>query len=119
MLQHTGVKSLVERALRAQGIRTKLEEGKKRYSFPTDHGFRKFFKTRCEIAGIKSINIENLLNYSIGLSDSYYRPTENEILDDYLKDVKNLSIHKNDNAILEKEIEDLREKNENNESVIR
>ncbi len=94
-------------------------EDKKRYPFPTDHGFRKFFKTRCEIAGIKSINIENLLNHSIGISDSYYRLTENEILDDYLKAVKNLSIHKNDNAILEKEIEDLREKNEKNESVIR
>ncbi|MER5191079.1 MAG: hypothetical protein ABJB76_05170 [Candidatus Nitrosocosmicus sp.] len=119
MLKHTGVKSLVERALRAQGIRTKLEEGKKRYPFPTDHGFRKFFKTRCEIAGIKSINIENLLNHSIGVSDSYYRPTENEILDDYLKAVKNLTINKNDNAILEKEINTLREKNEKNESVIR
>ncbi len=59
-LKHTGVKSLIERALRAQGIRTKLEENKKRYPFPTDHGFRKFFKTRCETAGIKSINIEIL-----------------------------------------------------------
>ncbi len=29
ILKHTGVKSLMERALRAQGIRTKLEEGKK------------------------------------------------------------------------------------------
>ena len=28
-LQHSGVKRLIERALRAQGIRTKLEEGKK------------------------------------------------------------------------------------------
>ena len=35
-LKHTGVKSLIERALRSQGIRTQLEEGKKRYPFQTD-----------------------------------------------------------------------------------
>ncbi len=56
-LKHTGVKSLIERALRSQGIRTQLEEGKKRYPFQTDHGFRKFFKTRCEMAGMKSIDL--------------------------------------------------------------
>jgi hypothetical protein len=33
-----GVKSLIERELRALGIRTKLKEGKKRYEFATDHG---------------------------------------------------------------------------------
>ena len=70
----------MERALRAQGIRTKLEEGKKRYPFQTDHGFRKYFKTRCEKGGMKSINIEGLMNHSIGVSDSYYRPQERDHL---------------------------------------
>jgi hypothetical protein len=111
---------LIERALRAQGIRTKLEEGKKRYPFPADHGFRKFFKTRCEIAGMKSINIENLMNHSIGVSNSYYRPQENEMLEDYLKAVDSLTLYKNNNnETLEKEIDELREKNENNEHIIK
>jgi integrase len=119
-LKHMGVKSLIERALRAQGIRTKLKEGKKRYDFPTDHGFRKFFKTRCEIAGMKSINIENLMNHSIGVSNSYYRPQENEMLEDYLKAVDSLTLYKNNNnETLEKEIDELREKNENNEHIIK
>jgi integrase len=118
-LQHKGVKSLVERALRAQGIRTKLEDGKKRYPFQTDHGFRKFFKTRCEMAGMRSINIEMLMNHSTGVTDSYYRPQENEILQDYLKAVKNLTVMENSNEIFKKEIEDLREKNENNEHIIK
>jgi integrase len=117
-LKHTGVKSLIERALRAQGIRSHLEEGKKRYPFATDHGFRKFFKTRCEMAGMRSINIEILLNHSTGISDSYYRPQETEILEDYLKAAKSLTITKNNTEEIEKEIEVLREKNENSEYLI-
>jgi hypothetical protein len=117
-LKHTGVKSLIERALRAQGIRTRLQEGKKRYPFATDHGFRKFFKTRCEMAGMKSINIEFLLNHSTGISDSYYRPQEKEILEDYLKAIDYLTINKNNSDLVEKEIKELREKNENSEYLI-
>jgi integrase len=92
ILKHTGVKSLMERALRAQGIRTQLEEGKKRYPFQTDHGFRKWFKTRCELAGMKPINIEILMGHSTGISDSYYRATENELLEDYTKAIDFLTI---------------------------
>jgi integrase len=57
----------------------------RRYEFQADHGFRKWFKTRCEIAGMKSINIEILMGHSIGISDSYYRLTENELLIEYIK----------------------------------
>ncbi len=123
-LKHTGVKSLIERALRAEGIRTKLDEGKKRYPFATDHGFRKFFKTRCEIAGMKSINIENLMNHSLGVSNSYYRPRENELLDDYLKAIKDLTIEKSiDDGIKKEDVEEkikiLEEKYNNNVYLLR
>ena len=36
----------------------------------------RWFKTRCEIAGMKPINVEKLLSHSIGISNSYYRPTD-------------------------------------------
>ena len=65
-LKSTGIKRLIERALWAQGIRLKLEEGKRRHEFQADHGFRKWFKTRCESAGMRSINIETLMSHSIG-----------------------------------------------------
>lgn len=81
-LKYTGVKRLIENALWAQRIRLPLESGKKRHEFQADHGFRKWFKTRCEIAGMKSINIETLMAHSIEISDSYYRPTEEELLND-------------------------------------
>ena len=84
-LKAAGVKRVIEDALWTQGIRTKLEADKKRHEFQSDHGFRKWFKTRCEIAGMKPINIEKLMGHSTGISDSYYRPTEEEIFDDYLK----------------------------------
>jgi hypothetical protein len=119
-LASSGIKRLIERAIWAQGLRKKLEIGKKRHQFQAIHSFRKWFKTRCEIAGMKPINIEKLLSHSIGISNSYYRPTENELLEDYLKAVDSLTINKiNNNEILEKEIYDLREKNENNEHIIK
>lgn len=55
----------------------------------------------------------------IGLSNSYYRPSENELLEDYLKTVDSLTIVKITNKKLEKEIEDLKEKNQNNEYTIK
>jgi hypothetical protein len=42
---------------------------------------------------MRSINIETLMGHSLGLSDSYYRPTEEEILNDYLKAVDVLTIN--------------------------
>jgi hypothetical protein len=72
-LQSEGVKRLVDDALWTQGLRKKLESDKKRHEFQTDHGFRKWFKTRCELAGMKPINIETLMGHSTAISDSYYR----------------------------------------------
>jgi hypothetical protein len=92
-LQSIGVKRLVERALWAQGVRTLLEGGKKRHEFQTDHGFRKWYKTQCEMAGMKSINIEKLMGHSLGMStNSYYGATSDEILKDYLKAIPLLTI---------------------------
>ena len=57
-LTSLGVKRLMERAISAQGLRNKLEPGKKRHPFQANHSLRKWFKTRCEIAGMKPINVE-------------------------------------------------------------
>ena len=92
-LKSSGVKRLIEDALWTQGIRKKSDLKRNRYEFQTDHGLRKWFKTRCEIAGMKSINIEKLMGHSIGISDSYYRATEDELLDDYLKAIPFLTLY--------------------------
>src|ERR671925_506405 len=104
-LKSSGVKRLMEDALWIQGLRKKLEAGKRRHEFQADHGFRKWFKTRCEISGMKPINIEKLMGHSIGISGSYYRATENELLEDYLKAIDFLTIG-NENR-LQKQVEDV------------
>jgi hypothetical protein len=91
-MKSSGIKRLIERALWAQGVRKNLVSGKKRHEFQADHGFRKWFKTRCELAGTKSINIETLMGHSLGISDSYYRATEIELLTDYEKAIEFLTI---------------------------
>lgn len=118
-LASIGIKKLIDRAIWAQGLRKKLENGKKRHPFQAIHCYRKWFKTRCEMTGMKPINVEILLSHNVGISNSYYRPTENELLEDYLKVVDSLTFDKNNNKHLEKEIDELREKNENNEHIIK
>jgi hypothetical protein len=116
-LQSVGIRRLVERALWAQGIRTELESGKRRHEFQTDHGFRQWYKTQCEIAGMKPINIEKLMGHSVGISDSYYRATENELLDDYLKAIPVLTI--GSEYRLQSQIKKIEEETRNNETNIK
>ncbi len=116
-LKSSGVKRLMEDALWIQGLRKKLEDGKRRHEFQADHGFRKWFKTRCEISGMKPINIEKLMGHSIGISGSYYRATENELLEDYLKAIEFLTIS-NENR-LQNQMEDVIEQSRINSDNIK
>ncbi len=111
------VKRLVERAMWAQGLRKKLEKGKKRHPFQAIHSFRKWSKTRCEIAGMKPINIEKLLSHSIGIINSYYRPTDTELLEDYLKVSDLLMIDKQ--GKLQKELHKYEQKNQEETYIIK
>jgi integrase len=102
-LQSSAIKRLIDRALWEQGIRHQLKNGERRQEFKTVHGFRKFFKTHCEQV-MKSINVEILMGHTIGVSDCYYKPSEKEILNDYLKAINVLTINKNNNnAIIERD----------------
>lgn len=92
-LRASGVKRLIERALHMEGVRSALPEGQRRHEFQADHGFRKFFKTHAEQT-MRPINVEILMAHSTGISDSYYRPNENTLLEDYLKAVPDLTISK-------------------------
>jgi hypothetical protein len=91
-LEYGGLRALTHRAIRTQ-LRTKLESGKRRYEIHENHGFRKFFRTRTEQAGMNPNHIKRLMGHSMGLDDSYYKPTEQELLKDYLKAVPLLTIN--------------------------
>ncbi len=75
------IRQYYNRLLRSIGIR---KERKRRHEFSV-HSFRKYFKTKAEIGGMKPINVEILMGHSTGISDSYYKPSENELLADYLR----------------------------------
>jgi hypothetical protein len=117
-LASLGIKRLMERAIWAQGLRKKLEPGKKRHPFQGCHSLRKWFKTRCEIAGMKPINVEKLMNHSCGISDNYYRITPSELLEDYLKAVDLLTIN-SDKLVLQKQVLELKEKSKEENYIIK
>jgi hypothetical protein len=91
------------------------KERKRRHNFSV-HGFRKFFKTKAEIGGMKPINVETLMGHSTGISDSYYRPTEKELLDDYLKIVDNLTVRTE--GTFKAEVKQVKERGSMNEDAI-
>lgn len=62
-----------------------FREGPKRRHEFSVHGFRKAFKTKAENSGMKPINVEILMGHSVGISDSYYRPLEKDLIEDYKK----------------------------------
>jgi hypothetical protein len=116
-LKPSGVKALVENAIWTQGLRTKLPAGKRRHEFQADHGFRKFFKTHAEQV-MKPINVEVLMSHSTGVSDSYYRPVESVLLEDYIKAVDVLTIN-TDKTTLQKQITELTEKSKEENYIIK
>lgn len=115
-LKSDGIKRLMERALWAQGIRKDLLQNKRRHEFQANHSYRKWFKTRCELAGLRSIVVEILLSHSTGISDSYFRPTERELLEEYLKAADFLTIEEENR--LRKKLDDLSEKSKEAKYII-
>ena len=115
-LKSSGIRRLLERALRAQGLRQRLAAGKKRHEWKVAHGFRKFYKTRTEQI-MRPINVEITMGHDIGVSASYYKPMENEVLQDYLNAVDSLTIETSKSAI-EKRVRELSEKSKMNEYMI-
>ena len=65
-----------------------------------------FFKTRAEEAGMKPINVEILMGHSVGISDSYCRPTEKELLQDYLRAADALTVSQENRLRNEAEVRD-------------
>ena len=115
-LKATGVKSLIERAMKAQQLAMPLPKGVKRREWKSGHGYRKFFKTRAEQV-MKPANVELLSGRDIGVSGSYYKPTENELFKDYSKAIDLLTINGN-NIKLEKQFIELKEKSKDNEYIM-
>jgi hypothetical protein len=89
-----GLRALVQRALRAEGLRKRIDmKVVRRHEFKANHGFRKFFQTNAETK-MKSLHVKTMMGQDTGLAGSYFKPTVEELLEEYLKAVDNLTINK-------------------------
>ncbi|MGD9533456.1 MAG: tyrosine-type recombinase/integrase [Candidatus Nitrosocosmicus sp.] len=111
-----GIRMLINDAWKIQGVREEFENGKK-YPFKSLHGFRKYFDTECQKT-MKTINVSILMSHDIGITQHYYKPQEDELLEDYLKAIPSLTIE-SDEIQLSKQIEELEEKNKNSDWIIK
>ena len=66
---------------------------------------------------MKPINVEITMGHNIGVSASYYKPTEREVLEDYLNAVDVLTII-GDKSMLQRQVLELKEETQNNEFLI-
>lgn len=65
---------------------------------------------------MKPINMEYLMGHSTGINDSYYRPTENEVFQDYSRAVDSLTIQ--DTNSFKKRFQEISEKSMKREIMI-
>ena len=88
------------------------------------HGFRKFFNTECAKAGVYPDFIEIMLGHKLpGVRSHYMKPDIDTLLEGtkevkgYLAAIDSLTI--NDENRLSKQVQELKEKNEDSEYVIK
>jgi integrase len=88
------LKNQMGELLNQMKMREKLTDTKnyRSYEWKQCHSFRKFFKTRMEMSGVKPIITEMLMGHTIGVSGSYMKPTQEEMVSEYVKAVPNLTI---------------------------
>ena len=117
-LSSLAIKMALIRALYEQGVREALPDGVRRHEWKGVHGFRKFFKTQAEQV-MNHANVELLLGHtSETLQRSYYKPTEKDVLADYLKAVDYLTIDY-DKTTLKNQVAELTEKSKEDSYVIK
>ena len=88
------LKNQLGKLLENLGMRTAISQrGRyKTYEFKQAHGFRKFFKTRMEVAGVKPLAVETMMGHNTGLARSYYKPTAGELANEYSKAIDELTV---------------------------
>jgi Phage integrase family len=86
------IRNMLFEAWMVQGVRKKLDREKKRHEFKSSHSFRKIFETKCQKAKMNHNNIKLLMDHSLGESQNYHRPDQDDLLEDYLNVVDLLTL---------------------------
>ncbi|HEY7078836.1 MAG TPA: site-specific integrase [Nitrososphaeraceae archaeon] len=107
------VTRMIHTLLDSSGVR-EPNETYKRTELMQTHGFRKFFKTTCINAGMNLLYSEYLMGHRSGLTKSYFKPSDTELLEGndkalgYVAVINDLTI--NDEYRLHKKIDELTKK---------
>ena len=91
-LKSSGIKSLMERALKTQGVEQILKEGTNhntRREWKVLHGYRKWFNSILVNANFPHLKKEKLMGHDLRLDNNYFKPNSDDLLNSYL-DVVNL-----------------------------
>jgi hypothetical protein len=67
---------------------------------------------------MRPINVELTMGHALGLSESYYKPTEKEVLEDYLKAVEILTIN-DSKLVIQKQVVEQTEINKEENYIIK
>lgn len=87
------LESLLKDIVEKSGIRkTDPINRHKRKQIPILHGFRKFYTKQLVDSNVKAEIREMLLGHKIGLTSVYYKPTDTDIYQEYIKAIDNLTI---------------------------
>ena len=106
---------MVYTLLDSTGVRARAE-GYKRTELMQTHAFRKYFKTTCINAGMNPLYSEYLMGHRSGLTKSYFKPSDTELLEGndkalgYVAAINNLTI--NEEYRLTKKVNELQSKND-------
>ena len=84
-----GLQWMIKDIANRSGVRTQEEE---KVNVQLAHGFRKFFTTQLINSKVNPEIREMLLGHKIGLASCYYRPSEEEMYEEYDKAIDNLTI---------------------------
>lgn len=85
------IRQIFTRAWKIQDIRPP-DSDIRRHEFKSTHCFRKYFETHA-MDKMKLLNVKILMGHDTGLQKSYYKPSEKDILEDYLKVIDLLTIN--------------------------
>ena len=74
------IATMIQKQLDASGVRAPSEI-KQRSELMQTHGFRKYFKATCINAGVNPLYSEYVMGHHSGLTKSYFKPSDMELLE--------------------------------------
>lgn len=89
---------MIQKQLDASGVRAPSEI-KERSELMQTHGFRKYFNTSCINSGVNPLYSEYVMEHRSGLTKSYFKPSDMELLEGndkalgYLAAINDLTIN--------------------------